>query len=127
MDPEEKSQEEPSGQSRAPVLTVVSKFKASLEQLLQVLHSTTPHYIRCIKPNSQGQAHTFLQEEVLSQLEACGLVETIHISAAGFPIRIPHQNFVERYELLRRLCTRTSPGSHSPSPDERHSAPFAPG
>uniref|UniRef100_A0ABI8A2Y4 Myosin motor domain-containing protein n=1 Tax=Felis catus TaxID=9685 RepID=A0ABI8A2Y4_FELCA len=85
MDPEEKSQEEPSGQSRAPVLTVVSKFK------------------------------------VLSQLEACGLVETIHISAAGFPIRIPHQNFVERYELLRRLCTRTSPGSHSPSPDERHS------
>ncbi|XP_045344095.1 unconventional myosin-XIX isoform X3 [Leopardus geoffroyi] len=121
MDPEEKSQEEPSGQSRAPVLTVVSKFKASLEQLLQVLHSTTPHYIRCIKPNSQGQAHTFLQEEVLSQLEACGLVETIHISAAGFPIRIPHQNFVERYELLRRLCTRTSPGSHSPSPDEGHS------
>uniref|UniRef100_A0A452SCT9 Unconventional myosin-XIX n=1 Tax=Ursus americanus TaxID=9643 RepID=A0A452SCT9_URSAM len=86
-DPEEKAQEEPSGQSRAPVLTVVSKFKASLEQLLQVLHGTTPHYIRCIKPNSQGQAHTFLQEEVLSQLEACGLVETIHISAAGFPIR----------------------------------------
>nr|XP_025851863.1 unconventional myosin-XIX isoform X3 [Vulpes vulpes]XP_025851865.1 unconventional myosin-XIX isoform X3 [Vulpes vulpes] len=114
-------EEQPSGQSRAPVLTVVSKFKASLEQLLQVLHSTTPHYIRCIKPNSQGQAHIFLQEQVLSQLEACGLVETIHISAAGFPIRISHQNFVERYELLRRLRARTSSGPHSPSPDERHS------
>ncbi|XP_032177918.1 unconventional myosin-XIX isoform X4 [Mustela erminea] len=120
-DPEEKAQEEPSGQSRAPVLTVVSKFKASLEQLLQVLHCTTPHYIRCIKPNSQGQAHSFLQEEVLSQLEACGLVETIHISAAGFPIRIPHRNFVERYEVLRRLCARTSSGPHSPSPAEGHS------
>nr|XP_055172920.1 unconventional myosin-XIX isoform X1 [Nyctereutes procyonoides]XP_055172929.1 unconventional myosin-XIX isoform X1 [Nyctereutes procyonoides] len=114
-------EEQPSGQSRAPVLTVVSKFKASLEQLLQVLHSTTPHYIRCIKPNSQGQAHIFLQEQVLSQLEACGLVETIHISAAGFPIRISHQNFVERYELLRRLHARTSSGPHSPSPDEQHS------
>ncbi|KAM4843700.1 unconventional myosin-XIX isoform 3-T6 [Thomomys bottae] len=87
--PKEKAQEEPSGQSRAPALTVVSKFKTSLEQLLQVLHSTTPHYIRCIKPNSQGQPQTFLQKEVLSQLEACGLVETIHISAAGFPIRKP--------------------------------------
>ncbi|XP_004434879.1 PREDICTED: unconventional myosin-XIX isoform X1 [Ceratotherium simum simum] len=119
-DPEEKSQEE-QGQSRAPVLTVVSKFKASLEQLLQVLHSTTPHYIRCIKPNGQGQAQTFLREEVLSQLEACGLVETIHISAAGFPIRVSHRNFVERYELLRRLCPRTSPGPHSPSPDEGRS------
>ncbi|XP_008576737.1 PREDICTED: unconventional myosin-XIX [Galeopterus variegatus] len=119
--PEEKTQEEPSGQNRAPVLTVVSKFKASLEQLLQVLHSTTPHYIRCIKPNSQGQAQTFFQEEVLSQLEACGLVETIHISAAGFPIRVSHQNFVERYELLRRLHPCTSSGSHSPYPAKRHS------
>ncbi|XP_069338420.1 unconventional myosin-XIX isoform X2 [Eulemur rufifrons] len=116
INPKEKTQEEPSGQSRAPVLTVVSKFKASLEQLLQVLHSTTPHYIRCIKPNSQGQAQTFLREEVLSQLEACGLVETIHISAAGFPIRVSHQNFVERYELLRRLCPRTLSGPHSPYP-----------
>ncbi|XP_066219275.1 unconventional myosin-XIX isoform X1 [Saccopteryx leptura] len=117
-DPEETSQAEPSGQSRTPVLTVVSKFKASLEQLLQVLHSTTPHYIRCIKPNSQGQAQTFHREEVLSQLEACGLVETIHISAAGFPIRISHRNFVERYELLRRLHPCTSPGPQSPSPNE---------
>lgn len=32
-DPEEKPQESPSGQSRAPVLTVVSKFKVSLRQL----------------------------------------------------------------------------------------------
>lgn len=120
-DPEEKSQEEPSGKSRTPVLTVVSRFKASLEQLLQVLHSTTPHYIRCIKPNSKGQAQTFLREEVLSQLEACGLVETIHISAAGFPIRVSHRNFVERYALLRRLRPRTALGPQSPSLNEGHS------
>ncbi|XP_074198742.1 unconventional myosin-XIX isoform X7 [Camelus bactrianus] len=121
-DPEEKSQEEPSGQSRAPVLTVVSKFKASLEQLLQVLQATTPHYIRCIKPNSQGRAQALHREEVLNQLEACGLVETIHISAAGFPIRVSHRTFVERYASLRRLHPRAPPDPHSPSPDEGHSA-----
>ncbi|XP_064351079.1 unconventional myosin-XIX isoform X7 [Camelus dromedarius] len=124
-DPEEKSQEEPSGQSRAPVLTVVSKFKASLEQLLQVLQATTPHYIRCIKPNSQGRAQALHREEVLNQLEACGLVETIHISAAGFPIRVSHRTFVERYASLRRLHPRAPPDPHSPSPDEGHSAPWA--
>ncbi|XP_070628708.1 unconventional myosin-XIX isoform X2 [Bos indicus] len=116
-DPEDKSQEEPSGQNRAPVLTVVSKFKASLEQLLQVLHGTTPHYIRCIKPNSQAQAQIFHREEVLSQLEACGLVETIHISAAGFPIRVSHRNFMERYQLLRRLRPAITPSPHGPCPD----------
>ncbi|XP_025136923.3 unconventional myosin-XIX isoform X2 [Bubalus bubalis] len=116
-DPEDKSQEEPSGQNRAPVLTVVSKFKASLEQLLQVLHGTTPHYIRCIKPNSQAQAQIFHREEVLSQLEACGLVETIHISAAGFPIRVSHRNFVERYQLLRRLRPAITPSPHGPCPN----------
>ncbi|XP_061246229.1 unconventional myosin-XIX isoform X3 [Bos javanicus] len=116
-DPEDKSQEEPSGQNRAPVLTVVSKFKASLEQLLQVLHGTTPHYIRCIKPNSQAQAQIFHREEVLSQLEACGLVETIHISAAGFPIRVSHRNFMERYQLLRRLRPAITPSPHGPYPD----------
>lgn len=56
--------------------------------------------------------------QVLSQLEACGLVETIHISAAGFPIRVSHRNFVERYELLRRLRPGTAP---SQSADEGRS------
>uniref|UniRef100_A0A8C4WRM0 Myosin XIX n=1 Tax=Gopherus evgoodei TaxID=1825980 RepID=A0A8C4WRM0_9SAUR len=73
-------------QNRAAVVTVVSKFKGSLERLMQILHSTTPHYIRCIKPNVDCKAMTFKKEEVLSQLEACGIVETISISAAGFPV-----------------------------------------
>uniref|UniRef100_A0AAZ3SC01 Myosin motor domain-containing protein n=1 Tax=Oncorhynchus tshawytscha TaxID=74940 RepID=A0AAZ3SC01_ONCTS len=69
------------------VVTVVSKFKNSLENLMKILHSTTPHYTRCIKPNTDCRPLTFKKEEVIMQLEACGIVETIHISAAGFPIR----------------------------------------
>ncbi|NXG80214.1 MYO19 protein, partial [Baryphthengus martii] len=89
-------------QNRAAVVTVVSKFKGSLEHLMQILNSTTPHYIRCIKPNADCKAMTFKREEVLSQLQACGIVEAISISAAGFPIRIPFQSFTERYEILRK-------------------------
>ncbi|KAM7088603.1 unconventional myosin-XIX isoform 1-T1 [Ciconia maguari] len=91
-------------QNRAAVVTVVSKFKGSLEHLMQILNSTTPHYIRCIKPNADCKAMTFKREEVLSQLQACGIVEAITISAAGFPIRIPFQSFTERYEILRKSC-----------------------
>lgn len=86
--------------SRASPTTVVSKFKGSLESLMHILHNTTPHYIRCIKPNMGCRAMDFRMEEVLSQLEACGIVETINISAAGFPIRISFQSFVERYGLI---------------------------
>ncbi|XP_073522633.1 unconventional myosin-XIX isoform X1 [Phyllobates terribilis] len=86
--------------NRISAVTVVSKFKGSLENLMNILHETTPHYIRCIKPNMDCKAMVFRNEEVLSQLEACGIVETIHISAAGFPIRISFQSFVKRYEII---------------------------
>ncbi|NXK28227.1 MYO19 protein, partial [Arenaria interpres] len=100
----ERNQNNVKTQSRAAVVTVVSKFKGSLEHLMQILNSTTPHYIRCIKPNADCKAMTFKREEVLSQLQACGIVEAITISAAGFPIRIPFQSFTERYQILRKSC-----------------------
>uniref|UniRef100_A0A8B9TMI9 Myosin XIX n=1 Tax=Anas platyrhynchos TaxID=8839 RepID=A0A8B9TMI9_ANAPL len=79
----ERNQNNVRTQNRAAVITVVSKFKGSLENLMQILNSTKPHYIRCIKPNADCKALTFKKEEVLSQLQACGIVEAITISAAG--------------------------------------------
>ncbi|NXV02129.1 MYO19 protein, partial [Cettia cetti] len=98
----EKNQNNTKTQNKAAVVTVVSKFKSSLEHLMEILSRTTPHYIRCIKPNADCKAMTFRRAEVLSQLQACGIVEAISISAAGFPVRIPFQSFTERYELLRK-------------------------
>ncbi|XP_054899791.1 unconventional myosin-XIX [Poeciliopsis prolifica] len=86
----------PNGKGLSRV-TVISKFKNSLENLMKLLLTTTPHYTRCIKPNSDCKPLTFQNREVILQLEACGIVETIHISAAGFPIRIPLKSFVQRY------------------------------
>ncbi|XP_066515764.1 unconventional myosin-XIX [Hoplias malabaricus] len=90
---------------QSKVVTVVSKFRNSLESLMRILHSTTPHYTRCIKPNPDCKPLTFRKEEVITQLEACGIVETIHISAAGFPIRVPYASFLQRYGLI----TKTRP------------------
>ncbi|NXS36038.1 MYO19 protein, partial [Pomatostomus ruficeps] len=98
----ERNQNNTKTQNRAAVVMVVSKFKSSLEHLMEILHRTTPHYIRCIKPNADCKAMTFRREEVLSQLQACGIVEAITISAAGFPVRIPFQSFTERYKILRK-------------------------
>ncbi|KAL3042377.1 hypothetical protein OYC64_020342 [Pagothenia borchgrevinki] len=93
-------------------VTVVSKFKNSLESLMRILHTTTPHYTRCIKPNPDCKPLTFKKEEVIMQLEACGIVETIHISAAGFPIRIPFKGFMQRYGLIAKY-SHVKSGIHS--------------
>ncbi|KFP96224.1 Unconventional myosin-XIX, partial [Leptosomus discolor] len=115
--------------NRAAVVTVVSKFKGSLEHLMQILNSTTPHYIRCIKPNADCKAMTFKREEVLSQLRACGIVEAVTISAAGFPIRIPFQRFTERYEILRKSRgsnkTRVRDKSNCPTAEKKGRTPLA--
>ncbi|KAJ1700715.1 hypothetical protein LUZ63_000494 [Rhynchospora breviuscula] len=80
--------------------TVGTEFKAQLFKLMQQLESTTPHFIRCIKPNSRHRAGLYDSELVSHQLRCCGVLEVVRISRAGFPTRFTHQQFAERYGLL---------------------------
>jgi myosin-5 len=54
---------------------------------MSTLNSTTPHYVRCIKPNDDKAAFVFDNKRAVQQLRACGVLETVRISAAGFPSR----------------------------------------
>ncbi|CAB0015807.1 unnamed protein product [Nesidiocoris tenuis] len=67
---------------------VGSQFRDSLAALMKTLNSTTPHYIRCIKPNDDKTAFSYNPSRAVQQLRACGVLETIRISAAGFPSRL---------------------------------------
>ncbi|XP_043239041.1 unconventional myosin-Vb-like isoform X1 [Amphibalanus amphitrite] len=82
--------------------TVGSQFRESLSMLMTTLNSTTPHYVRCIKPNDRKEAFGFEPHRAVQQLRACGVLETIRISAAGFPSRWLYQEFFYRYRVL---CT----------------------
>ncbi|KAK2164948.1 hypothetical protein LSH36_57g06025 [Paralvinella palmiformis] len=54
---------------------------------MSTLECTVPHYVRCIKPNHQCIPGLFDQVYVLSQLEACGIIETVEISRQAYPAR----------------------------------------
>ncbi|CAH1789346.1 unnamed protein product, partial [Owenia fusiformis] len=82
--------------------TVGSQFRDSLKLLMETLFSTTPHYVRCIKPNDLKAAFTFDNKRAVQQLRACGVLETIRISAAGYPSRWTYQDFFARYRVLAR-------------------------
>ncbi|KAI0050026.1 myosin 5 [Auriscalpium vulgare] len=88
----------PGAAARKP--TQASIFKASLSNLMDTLSITNVHYIRCIKPNEQKEAWKFVPQQVLSQLRACGVLETIRISCAGYPTRWTYEEFAERYYML---------------------------
>ncbi|XVF67035.1 hypothetical protein PTKIN_Ptkin10aG0088700 [Pterospermum kingtungense] len=81
-------------------LSVATKFKGQLFQLMQRLESTTPHFIRCIKPNNFQSPGSYEQGLVLQQLRCCGVLEVVRISRSGFPTRMSHQKFSRRYGFL---------------------------
>ncbi|XP_052893039.1 unconventional myosin-Va isoform X5 [Anopheles moucheti] len=80
--------------------TVGSQFRESLTQLITTLHNTTPHYVRCIKPNDDKAPFKWEAPKIVQQLRACGVLETVRISAAGFPSRWKYEDFYDRYRLL---------------------------
>ncbi|XP_037956283.1 unconventional myosin-Va isoform X2 [Teleopsis dalmanni] len=84
--------------------SVGSQFRESLSSLINTLHATTPHYVRCIKPNDDKIAFKWEASKIVQQLRACGVLETVRISAAGFPSRWIYHDFYMRYQLL---CHRT--------------------
>ncbi|KAI3377989.1 hypothetical protein SNEBB_010734 [Seison nebaliae] len=88
--------------------TVGNQFKESLNLLMEALDSTNPHYIRCIKPNDEKAAFKIDRRRVVEQLRACGVLETVRISAAGFPSRWSYSEFFQRYRLL--LTQKTEMG-----------------
>ncbi|GLE02369.1 hypothetical protein PINS_up011207 [Pythium insidiosum] len=85
------------------------QFKEQLSALLDTLQQTNPHYVRCLKPNELCEAQLFQRERVLNQLRCNGVMEAVRVARAGYPIRMPHEEFIGRYFCLKRVKNPLSP------------------
>ncbi|CEF60973.1 Myosin heavy chain [Strongyloides ratti] len=81
-------------------MTVSMLYRESLNNLMTMLNSTHPHFIRCIIPNEKKQSGVIDAALVLNQLTCNGVLEGIRICRKGFPNRTLHPDFVERYAIL---------------------------
>ncbi len=88
------------GRSSIRGVSVASQFKTSLQDLVQDLEETQPHYIRCIKPNLKKAASNFNAGEVLRQLRYAGMMEAIRIRREGYAHREAHESFYNRFSIL---------------------------
>ena len=81
-------------------VSVGSKFKRQLEELMEKLRSTGTNFIRCIKPNVKMVAHKFEGGSVLSQLQCAGMTSVLELMQQGFPSRT---SFSELYAMYKKF------------------------
>ncbi|XP_043721670.1 myosin-11-like isoform X2 [Telopea speciosissima] len=80
--------------------SIGSRFKLQLQQLMETLNSTEPHYIRCVKPNNLLKPAIFENANIMQQLRCGGVLEAIRISCAGYPTRRTYFEFLVRFGIL---------------------------
>jgi myosin heavy subunit len=81
-------------------ITVGGFFKTQLRELMDVLNATNPHWIRCVKPHPAKKPLMWHGVNVMNQLSSSGVLGTVKIRKAGYPVRIKLEEFLARYNIL---------------------------
>merc|ERR1712168_82691 len=80
--------------------TVSSVYLVQLADLMGTLHSTEPHFIRCIVPNTHKKPLETETPLIMHQLKCNGVLEGIRVCMLGFPNRIRYADYKMRYVIL---------------------------
>jgi len=82
------------------MMTISAAHKESLHKLMHNLHSTHPHFVRCIIPNEIKKSGHIDAPLVMHQLNCNGVLEGIRICMLGLPNKVPHSDFMTRYSII---------------------------
>ena len=86
--------------SKNKQVTLMSSFQSQLNDLMTVLSTSTPHYVRCLKPNHNKAPDLYDTPLALEQLKYSGMLEAIQIRKKGFPVRRVHSAWAKQYWVL---------------------------
>lgn len=91
-----------------PVSTLTQDFHTRLDNLLRTLVMSRPHFVRCFRSNSNEKSNLFEKGNVVGQIRALQVLETVNLMASGYPHRMRFKQFISRYKMLipfmKRLC-----------------------
>merc|ERR1712142_729160 len=80
--------------------TISAAHRESLLKLMASLHSTHPHFVRCIIPNEIKKSGHVDAPLVMHQLNCNGVLEGIRICMLGLPNKVPYADFMARYSIV---------------------------
>jgi len=93
-------------------VSTASQFRDSLRDLVAQIGLTSPHYVRCLKPNDNHTPNSFDPKRIVEQLRYGGVLEAVHVARAGFPVRMSHIEFIVRYTSLSSLVVKRAKEKH---------------
>jgi myosin-5 len=97
---EDASGDTSSKMGQAKSKTVGQQFKEQLSGLITSVEKTDPHYIRCLKPNDAAKPKMLTRKRLTEQLRYGGVLEAVRVARAGYPVRLTHEAFYQRYRML---------------------------
>lgn len=77
--------------------TLGGEFRGQMEELMANINTTSPHYIRCLKPNTNNVSNEFDSPLIVNQLRCGGVLEAVRVSRAGYSKRFTFDVFFRRY------------------------------
>ncbi|EGD77017.1 hypothetical protein PTSG_07359 [Salpingoeca rosetta] len=98
------------GASKRPP-TAGKAFVQSMKEMIELLNTKIPSYVRCIKPNHLKAAKKIDEDLVRHQVKYLGLTENVRVRRAGFCFREDKDAFFFRYKLLSPKTYPTWNGS----------------
>ena len=84
-----------------PGTTLSQSFKTRLDNLLNTIHSSQPHFVLCIKP-SRTEDGVFDPCVVATQCRGLSVLETWHVMSDGMPHRLRLAAFYSRYWVISK-------------------------
>ncbi|GKY99570.1 hypothetical protein MPSEU_000911300 [Mayamaea pseudoterrestris] len=99
--PRQGEETSPAAQMKAPArVTVGGFFRQQVKDLRSKIDSTSPHYVRCIKPNEQLVPDRFDVPMAAHQLRCGGIIQAVSVTRSGFTLHYSHADFIKRYGVI---------------------------
>eukprot|EP00917_Polyrhabdina_sp_WS-2016_P014637 GHVP01031990.1.p1 GENE.GHVP01031990.1~~GHVP01031990.1.p1 ORF type:complete len:828 (+),score=177.56 GHVP01031990.1:27-2510(+) len=77
-----------------------SQFLNQLTALMELINSTEPHFVRCVKPNEEKKPLFFTPDKTFIQLRALSIIEALQLRNLGFAYRRIFSEFNYQFRFI---------------------------
>lgn len=81
-------------------MLIGSQFIGQLDGLMNLINSTEPHFVRCVKPNDTKKPLDWSSSKVLIQLHALSILEALQLRQLGYSYRRVFQEFLYQFKFV---------------------------